>query len=119
MAFIARTQLHGAELLGYGLENDDCDDIQFCLDRLAEYEDTNLAPTEVAEIAEKMKQRDKGCGWCKKWQMEFNAIDEDGGTIAIDHMVVGGICDYCPVCGKKLTADDNGQRKEGGNDADD
>jgi len=46
----------------------------------------------------------KLCGWCNKgYRFEFNWIDEEGSTITTqDHIVIGGIANYCPVCGKKI-----------------
>lgn len=57
----------------------------------------------VAMVALREKQeREKGCGWCKKFRMEFDCVDDDGNVVAIDNMVLGGECDHCPVCGRKL-----------------
>ena len=50
------------------------------------------------------------CGWCSKWKLEFNAIDDEGNTITTDrHMVMGGIADYCPVCGRYLNQPQEGE----------
>ena len=47
--------------------------------------------------------RAKGCAWCKKYKLEFEAVDKDGNTItAGDHEVLGGDCSFCPVCGRDL-----------------
>lgn len=44
------------------------------------------------------------CEWCNKgYRFEFNWIDENGNTVTTkDHMVIGDIADYCPVCGRPL-----------------
>jgi hypothetical protein len=45
------------------------------------------------------------CNWCNKgYRFEFNWIDSNGNTITTnDHMVIGGVADYCPICGRKLS----------------
>lgn len=51
-----------------------------------------------------LSEQKEPCGWCKEnYRFEFNWIDEDGSTVTTgDHMVIGGIADFCPVCGRPL-----------------
>ncbi|MDF2907977.1 MAG: hypothetical protein K0R34_3298 [Herbinix sp.] len=51
-----------------------------------------------------LSEQKEPCGWCKEnYRFEFNWIDDDGSTVTTDdHMVIGGIADYCPVCGRLL-----------------
>jgi thymidine kinase len=47
----------------------------------------------------------KVCSWCSNsdYRIEFNLIEVDGSTVVTDdHMVVGGLANYCPRCGRKL-----------------
>lgn len=47
----------------------------------------------------------KVCIWCSNsdYRIEFNLIEVDGSTVVTDdHMVVGGLANYCPRCGRKL-----------------
>lgn len=51
-----------------------------------------------------LSEQKEPCGWCKEnYRFEFNWIDEEGNTVTTDdHMVIGGIAEYCPVCGIPL-----------------
>ena len=61
----------------------------------------NKALNDVKEII--LAEKKEPCGWCSKWRLEFNAIDDEGNTITTDdHMIMGGVADYCPVCGKYI-----------------
>lgn len=43
------------------------------------------------------------CGWCKEnYRFEFNWIDDDGNTVTEDNIVIGGVAEHCPVCGRPL-----------------
>ncbi len=67
------------------------------------------------QMAERIKEiilseQKEPCGWCSKWRLEFNAIDDEGNTITTDgHMVMGGIADYCPMCGRYLNQPQEGE----------
>ena len=49
------------------------------------------------------------CSWCRhmnRYRFEFNWIDDDGHTVTTNNEVIGGIADFCPVCGRKLYEDE-------------
>jgi len=84
-----------------------CQDIR-CID--CGYEDCHEGCEEFDKSGDcskcKYSEDTEVCGWCSnsKCRIEFNLIDDDGNTITTDddHMVIGGIADYCPMCGRKL-----------------
>jgi thymidine kinase len=57
---------------------------------------------ELESMGKELLERESGCGWCKKdYRFEFNWVDKEGSTVTTqDNMVIGGIADYCPMCGK-------------------
>jgi hypothetical protein len=67
-----------------------------------ETQDELVSKAEVKQLI--LSEQKEPCGWCKEnYRFEFNWIDEDGNTVTTDdHMVIGGIADHCPICGRLL-----------------
>ncbi|RNC62776.1 MAG: hypothetical protein AWM53_01995 [Candidatus Dichloromethanomonas elyunquensis] len=64
-------------------------------------------PALLTEIDRLTAERDnKGCGWCNRLdeydRFECTLINHEGSDMAVDHMIVSCIADYCPVCGRRL-----------------
>ncbi len=71
-------------------------------ERLLRFEERLHEAERIKELI--LSEQKEPCGWCKEnYRFEYNWIDEDGNTVTTDnHMVIGGIADYCPVCGRPL-----------------
>ena len=59
------------------------------------------------EALKEKASREQGCGWCKRTdgydRIECVPINHEGSDLAVDHMIVSCVADFCPVCGRKLT----------------
>lgn len=60
--------------------------------------------SEQNEPIRNTEQLEEPCGWCKEnYRFEFNWVDEEGNTIVTeDNIVIGGVAEHCPVCGRPL-----------------
>lgn len=58
-----------------------------------------------------MDQNAKKCDLCSPTdydRIEFCAVDKENFPLCRNHMITAGIAKYCPMCGRKMEVNHNG-----------